>query len=64
VTGIRQDAWANAHRTEAEGYKPESDRGKYLAASEHDQPAETDIFRGYVEQLAAEGNAGDRRQGK
>jgi hypothetical protein len=30
VTGIRQDAWANAHRTSAEQDKPAEERGTYL----------------------------------
>lgn len=30
VTGIRQDAWANAHRTPNEVDKPEKDKGHYL----------------------------------
>jgi hypothetical protein len=30
VTGIRQDAWANANRIPVEVDKPEKDRGRYL----------------------------------
>ena len=30
VTGIRQDAWANAHRIPVEESKPEAERGFYL----------------------------------
>ncbi len=30
VTGIRQDAWANAHRIPVEQLKPEKERGLYL----------------------------------
>jgi hypothetical protein len=30
VTGIRQDAWANAHRIPVEELKPEGERGLYL----------------------------------
>jgi hypothetical protein len=44
VTGIRQDAWANAHRTEAEVEKSEGERGKYLSPTEHDQPATAGIY--------------------
>jgi trimeric autotransporter adhesin len=47
VTGIRQDAWANAHRAEAEVEKPEGQRGKYLNPVEHDQPATAGAY--YVE---------------
>lgn len=38
VTGIRQDAWANAHRIVVEEDKPENERGTYLHAKEHGQP--------------------------
>jgi hypothetical protein len=38
ITGIRQDAWANAHRIEVDVEKSEGQRGKYLAAKEHGQP--------------------------
>ena len=31
VTGIRQDAWANAHRIPVEEDKPDAERGTYLA---------------------------------
>jgi hypothetical protein len=44
VTGIRQDAWANAHRMEPEVEKPESARGKYLNPREHGQPATAGIY--------------------
>jgi hypothetical protein len=30
VTGIRQDAWANANRIPVEVEKPEQDQGRYL----------------------------------
>jgi trimeric autotransporter adhesin len=30
VTGVRHDAWANAHRTPVEEEKPEIDQGRYL----------------------------------
>jgi hypothetical protein len=38
VTGIRQDAWANAHRITIEEDKPVSERGSYLHPKEHNQP--------------------------
>ena len=53
VTGIRQDAWANANRFEAEVDKPEGERGKYLAPREHGQPEEAGIH--YAPPLASEG---------
>ena len=39
VTGIRQDAFANAHRIPVEQAKPAAERGKYLYPKEHGQPA-------------------------
>lgn len=38
VTGVRQDAWANAHRIAVEEDKPEAERGSYLHPKEHGQP--------------------------
>jgi len=40
VTGIRQDAYANAHRIPVEEPKPEGERGTYLHPVELGQPAE------------------------
>jgi hypothetical protein len=40
VTGIRHDAWANAHRIPMEEEKPPSERGLYLHPTELGQPAE------------------------
>jgi hypothetical protein len=39
VTGIRQDAWANAHRIPVEEMKPAAERGTYLAPEELGQPS-------------------------
>jgi hypothetical protein len=47
ITGIRQDAWANAHRIEVEVEKPEDERGKYLQPAEHEQPATAGTY--YIE---------------
>jgi hypothetical protein len=52
VTGIRQDAWANANRIEAEVQKPEGERGKYVSPREHGQPETAGIF--YIEPLESE----------
>jgi len=38
VTGIRQDAWANAHRIQVEEAKPEAERGHYLHPELYNQP--------------------------
>jgi hypothetical protein len=39
VTGIRQDGYANAHRTLVEAEKPAGEKGKYLYPTELGQPA-------------------------
>jgi hypothetical protein len=44
VTGIRHDAYADAHRLAVEEDKPEADRGYYLHPEAHGQPAEKSIF--------------------
>lgn len=38
VTGVRQDAWADAHRVQVEEDKPADERGTYLTPKEHGQP--------------------------
>lgn len=43
VTGIRQDAWANAHRIPVEEDKPEKERDYYLHPELYGQPAEKSI---------------------
>lgn len=43
VTGIRQDAFANAHRIPVEMVKPADERGTYLHAIELGQPAESQV---------------------
>jgi hypothetical protein len=39
LTGIRQDAWADAHRIPVEEDKPADERGLYLHPTENGQPA-------------------------
>jgi len=43
VTGIRQDAWANAHRIPVEVSKPEAERGSYLHPELFGAPAEKSL---------------------
>jgi hypothetical protein len=43
VTGIRQDAWANAHRIPVEVEKAQADRGLYLHPELFGAPAEKNI---------------------
>ncbi len=50
VTGIRHDAWANAHRIPVEEDKPEKEQGLYLHPKEFGQPEEMGI--GYAERQA------------
>jgi hypothetical protein len=44
VTGIRQDAWANAHRLQVEEEKLDGHQGKYLTPLEHGQPATMGVY--------------------
>ena len=43
LTGIRQDAWANANRIPVEEDKPTAERGLYLHPTEHGQPGDKGI---------------------
>src|SRR5205085_11496859 len=43
VTGIRQDAYANANRIRVEEDKPEAERGRYLHPEAFGQPPEKSI---------------------
>jgi hypothetical protein len=43
VTGVRQDAWANAHRIPVEQAKPEKERGSYLHPELYGAPEEKSI---------------------
>jgi hypothetical protein len=43
VTGIRQDAWANAHRIPVEEEKPGSERGYYLHPELFGQPEQKNV---------------------
>jgi len=47
VTGIRQDAWANAHRIPVEEDKPAAQRGYYLHPELFGQPKEKGIERAH-----------------
>ena len=44
VTGIRQDAWANAHRIPVERQKPELERGFYLHPELYGAPEEKGVL--------------------
>ena len=59
---VRQDAWANANRIEAEFEKPDGERGKYLSPREHGQPVSAGIF--YTEGLALEEADTGQQQGE
>ena len=50
VTGIRHDAWANAHRIPVEEDKPDNEQGLYLHPKEFGQPEELGI--GYARRQA------------
>jgi len=53
VTGVRQDAWANAHRIPVEEEKPGTERGYYLHPELYEQPLEKSIVRARHPELAA-----------
>jgi hypothetical protein len=46
VTGIRHDAYAEAHRIPVEEMKPQAERGLYLVPEVFGQPVERGIARG------------------
>ena len=52
VTGIRQDAWAEANRIQVELDKPADQRGRYLHPREHGQPASKGIDYAMQRRLA------------
>src|SRR5262249_8777565 len=54
VTGIRQDAFANAHRIPVEENKRADERGLYLYPKERGQPAERGIDYKRIQALAAD----------
>jgi hypothetical protein len=43
VTGIRHDAWADAHRIPVEEMKPEKERGSYRHPELYNAPAENSL---------------------
>ncbi|MFF1258740.1 MULTISPECIES: hypothetical protein [unclassified Streptomyces] len=45
VTGVRQDAWAQAHRITVEEDKPPTDRGYYLHPAEHGRPETAGVVK-------------------
>ena len=54
ITGIRQDAFANAHRIKVEEVKSGDERGKYLYPEENGMPESMGI--GYEARLKQESN--------
>lgn len=55
LTGIRKDAWAEAHRIEVELDKAEAQRGKYLHPLEHGQPESAGVDFAVRQRLAKPG---------
>jgi hypothetical protein len=53
LTGIRRDAWANAHRPAVEVDKQGERRGRYLHPLEHDQPESKGVDYPVQQRLAA-----------
>jgi hypothetical protein len=54
ITGIRQDAWADANRIEPEVDKVESERGTFLGPEVHDQLASAGIFHSAKNRLGTD----------
>jgi hypothetical protein len=54
VTGIRQDAWANAYRIPVEEDKPEDERGTYISPIEHGQLQERGLYHRRMVELEPE----------
>jgi len=51
VTGIRQDAYANAHRIQVEEEKPAPEQGTYLNPGEHGKPASAGVDAARLQKL-------------
>ena len=65
ITGVRQDAFANAHRMQVEVAKPAELRGTYMHPAEHGQPREKDegwVMRHPASQSAATGASPARQK--
>jgi hypothetical protein len=62
VTGIRQDAWANAHRIPVEEEKSEKERGFYLHPELHGQSAEKGVMWARYPEIMQAGK--ERRQAR
>lgn len=58
VTGVRQDAYAEAHRIQVEEQKPAEERGTYLNPEAFGQPAEKSVTR--ARRAAVTGEASDK----
>jgi hypothetical protein len=55
VTGIRQDGYANAHRTPVEEDKPAAEQGKYLHPTELGQPASLGVDYAQQQKMLQQG---------
>lgn len=62
VTGIRQDAWANANRIPVEEVKPAHQKGKFFNPREHGQPDSLGIMYRDTSGMARESEAIMKRQ--
>jgi hypothetical protein len=64
VTGIRQDAYANAHRIPVEQAKPESERGLYLQPELFDAPVEKSVTAARHPGVIKDGERSRKQAGK
>ncbi len=51
VTGIRQDAFANANRIVVEENKPDDERGTFLHAEAFGQPAAVSLLEKHIKEM-------------
>ena len=52
ITGVRKDAFAEAHRIPVEEPKPSAERGKYLHPEVFDQPEERGVDYKHVQEVS------------
>jgi hypothetical protein len=64
VTGIRQDAWANAHRIPVEVEKPEKEIGTYLHPEFYNEPNDKSVFVALMSQQMKAVEAAGRRHAR
>jgi hypothetical protein len=62
VTGVRQDAYSNAHRVQVEVDKKPEEKGKYIHPIEFGKPANLGIRYDLIQKLSNFSNVPVRRK--